>query len=1330
MALDVGQLVARLTIDDSRFVQGAQRAEQQGRQATQRISNGFQDITRAAQRASQAAQAVEINDRLDQQARDAARRIEELERNAQRADQSVDDIVMNQRLLTEARQAAQEVDDIRAAARQAAGAVDDIELGNRLRQDLQAAQGELDDLYNRAGQGGGPAGQRGGSNFLSGFAGAVGDLGSKTGPIGASLLGVAAIGLTAGAALMAAIKDGMAAEASRDLFQAQTGVTTAQARKFAQAAGEAYADTFGESVTENLDTARLAMQNGLLDPGATQRDAEQMIQSLDGVARVLGEDIPQVARAAGNAVKSGFATDVNDAFDLMVQGAYIGLNASEDLMDTIIEYSVQFEKVGLTGAQAFGLMNQAVQAGARDTDTAADAIKEFAIRAIDGSTAAAEAYQALGFNAAEMSARVGQGGEEGAAAMEELLTRIRETEDPLVRNAVAVGLFGTKAEDLGNAMNELDLTSAVQSMNDYEGSARRAIDTMNGNAATSVEGAMRAIERASDGLKAALAEAFGPYIANFADTISNNRAGVIGFFIDVANVAFDGAEAVLRFVSGGARGLAEFAEAGSEMTASVLASIADMVRGLDAFLGPLSGLVPGLPDFGDMANDIDQFAETARAGGEKAASGLRTTAEFIDGPLADAVETGRERFNQFAGSMQLSAAFNDESAKVSDAISKMGVAVDGTVMKIGTFSGTLDQANYAQAQLHETLSSLPSAFQEQTRAGLDAGVTVEELTATYRANRDELIQQARQMGLTNEEALDLINSYGLVPELVDTQINQPGMPEAQYALDVLKGKVLDVPNDRTIHTEALTKDAMDSLSALGLKVETLPDGTVLVTADTNDGQSAINNFINSNNGRSLSMYVELQQRRVGYWQSQGYTAGEAARIQGPVPVAADGAIRDPQIREGRGRGIIWAEDETVKESYIPWALSKRARSERILAKTAEHFGLGLVKMADGGITGGGFDSQAAVAKAMAHDGQGYVYGGLDCSGYLSAVFNAGTGQNVRFTTDSNFEAMGWKPGFDPDGFSIGTNGGVGPDGHMTGYLYGTNIESDGSNGIQYGGAADSPLDFPYVWHWPGATAGGDDPSTERTGGFTRDDLTKDLTTGTTDTGVTMATDGQRVFVTNWPAALGGAEKPAEERTPIWSASIRAFENGGLRAPQEALIAPEGAELVHWAEKGTGGEGYIPLAQSKRPRSVAITRQIANRFGFELVPMESGGLTGFGGYVGDKGATFDVPLTGEGWAAMSPNKRRATLASLAGLGIGSAFALASGFDENGAFTGQFDTGANSHPGLEKAFGQWADQIAEQLAAIRKAAENPNPVDVQVDIDSGSRTAQIEITKRGL
>ncbi|AOD23807.1 hypothetical protein IM25_21315 [Rhodococcus sp. p52] len=1257
---------------------------------------------------------------------------------------------MNSNLLTEARRAADEIEQIRAAARQAAGAMDDIELGNRLQEDLRAAQNELDDLYRQAGQGGGPAGEQGGSNFLSGFSDAIGNLGSKAGPIAGSLIGVAAIGLAAGAALAGAIKDGMEAELQRDLFQAQTGVTTAQARKFAQAAGEAYANVFGESVEQNLDTARLAMQNGLLDPGATQRDAEQMIQSLDGVATILGEDIPQVARAAGNAVKSGFATDVNDAFDLMVKGAHIGLNASEDLMDTIIEYSVQFEKVGLTGAQAFGLMSQAVQAGARDTDTAADAIKEFAIRAIDGSTAAADAYQALGFNAEEMSARVGQGGEEGAAAMEELLTRIRETEDPLVRNAVAVGLFGTKAEDLGNAMNELDLTTAVQAMNDYEGAAKRAIDVMGNNASTSVEGAMRAISLAADGLKASLAEAFGPYIQQFADTISNNRAGVIQFFIDIGNTAFDAAEKVLQFVSGGMRGLGEFAQAGSQMSASFLESLAGMVAGLDAFMGPFDELIPGMPDFGDMAGDIAKFADTARSGGTSISEAMNAGADAIDNKLIPALGVGQERFNEFAGNMKLSAAFNDEIQKVNNSIASVGVTADGTQIKIQGWTGSLDQANWAQKQMHDTLSALPAAFEAQNRTGLEAGATVEELTRQYAANRDQLIQQAMQMGLTNKEAVALINSYGLVPDLVNTQISQPGMPEAQYALDVLHGKVLDVPDSKTIHTEALTQDSMDKLAALGLKVETLPDGTVLVTADTDDGQNAIDNFIARNNGKSVDMYVEIQARRRAGGVADdfvGPTIYDAGMADGGVRQRANGSLDQAHIAPGRGNGTLtstplgpvrYAEGETGWEAYIPGAPSKRRRSEKILAETAKRMGFGLLKlddilhMANGGVVEGMQSTVAANFPALSMT-SGYRNTNDHHGSGLAADFSNGSGN-----TDEQLALANWIADNYPDSLEL----------IYSDPRFDRNIKNGQFVDGSFYGAATMAQHENHV-HWarssppsPGGSAEAQARAEQeaidrgistiegRTGTFSKEDLTSDLTKGSTSTGVAMSTDGQRVFVTNWPDSLGGktTEKPAEEeRQPIWSASIRAFDQGGFR---DAHIAPDGADLIRYAEKGTGGEAYIPLSAAKRGRSVGLTREVAHRFGFELVPMENGGLTGFGGDIGDKGSTFDVPLTAEGWANMSPNKRRATMYNLAALGIGGAFAIASGFDENGAFTGQFDTGANSHPGLEKAFGDWADRIAEQLEAIKKAAENPNPVDVQVDIDSGSRTAQIEITKRGL
>ncbi|WP_209284113.1 hypothetical protein, partial [Prescottella equi] len=200
----------------------------------------------------------------------------------------------------------------------------------------------------------------------------------------------------------------------------------------------------------------------------------------------------------------------------------------------------------------------------------------------------------------------------------------------------------------------------------------------------------------------------------------------------------------------------------------------------------------------------------------------------------------------------------------------------------------------------------------------------------------------------------------------------------------------------------------------------------------------------------------------------------------------------------------------------------------------------VVRFANGGI----FDGDAAVAKAKAHNGEPYVYGGRDCSGYLSEVFNAGTGQSVRFVTGSDFEAMGWEPGYDPNGFSIGTDKGVGENGHMAGSLFGVNIESDGSNGIQYGGSADGPLDFPYVYHWPGASR----PSYDR--GQLDSEITKALAeessaatpeareraaqrrqtleaqrdgvSGVTDSGVSLATDGQRVFVTNWPSGLGAS----------------------------------------------------------------------------------------------------------------------------------------------------------------------------------------------------------------
>jgi len=68
---------------------------------------------------------------------------------------------------------------------------------------------------------------------------------------------------------------------------------------------------------------------------------------------------------------------------------------------------------------------------------------------------------------------------------------------------------------------------------------------------------------------------------------------------------------------------------------------------------------------------------------------------------------------------------------------------------------------------------------------------------------------------------------------------------------------------------------------------------------------------------------------------------------------------------------------------------------------------------------------------------------------------------------------------------------------------------------------------------------------------------------------------------------------------------RAFAEGGFE-DHSAQIAPAGAWRV-WAEPETGGEAYIPLARSKRARSVDIWRETGRRLGQEpVLAMASGG----------------------------------------------------------------------------------------------------------------------------
>lgn len=66
--------------------------------------------------------------------------------------------------------------------------------------------------------------------------------------------------------------------------------------------------------------------------------------------------------------------------------------------------------------------------------------------------------------------------------------------------------------------------------------------------------------------------------------------------------------------------------------------------------------------------------------------------------------------------------------------------------------------------------------------------------------------------------------------------------------------------------------------------------------------------------------------------------------------------------------------------------------------------------------------------------------------------------------------------------------------------------------------------------------------------------------------------------------------------------VQTFAHGGFsKLPDQAMIqAPMGRGLIQWAEGETEGEGFVPLAASKRARSLAIMDEIAARFGYVMV----------------------------------------------------------------------------------------------------------------------------------
>lgn len=113
--------------------------------------------------------------------------------------------------------------------------------------------------------------------------------------------------------------------------------------------------------------------------------------------------------------------------------------------------------------------------------------------------------------------------------------------------------------------------------------------------------------------------------------------------------------------------------------------------------------------------------------------------------------------------------------------------------------------------------------------------------------------------------------------------------------------------------------------------------------------------------------------------------------------------------------------------------------------------------------------------------------------------------------------------------------------------------------------------------------------------------------------------------------VGGGYHPATPNPPPGGNAdgnvIKFFAQGGYENHVAQIAQPASTYRV-WAEKETGGEAYIPLAQSKRERSESILSTVANMFGYSLALKKAGAASGV--YGGQPARTWTNNTTSDSW----------------------------------------------------------------------------------------------------
>lgn len=253
-------------------------------------------------------------------------------------------------------------------------------------------------------------------------------------------------------------------------------------------------------------------------------------------------------------------------------------------------------------------------------------------------------------------------------------------------------------------------------------------------------------------------------------------------------------------------------------------------------LGEITGgIVPTVDEFGNKVYELAPSEEEAAEAARELADAQAELAGVLQTQRGD-IDALIDAKRRLAGE---STSAKDAEIAHSKALDGLTAAIEDETFAVNEAGTEWDGYTAAGQKAHAASQDLASAMWDTAEAMANQGDSSEEISAKLEGMRGDFIEAATTMGMTQEAAEALADSYGMVPEDIATTVSL----DHSEALGMLGDFVLTV--DETTGTIMLDGDPTPGETKLADLVEGIEnaDGTITINGHTVPAEATLDELV-------------------------------------------------------------------------------------------------------------------------------------------------------------------------------------------------------------------------------------------------------------------------------------------------------------------------------------------------------------------------------------------------------------------------------------------------------------------------------------------------------